>query len=636
VYLSDAAAARLGAGVRVIGLRLDPGADETAVAAAVRAEVDPGTQVLTGEARARLEPEQAARTRWIGAQLLVAMVTLAGFAAVFVVASTAAFSVVARRRDLALLRMVGATPRQVRRMVIVETVAVGGVAGVVGAVLGSAAAPVLGDLLVDARLEPAGFTVAVGLGPLVGSVAAGLVVALLGVLSAARRAARVRPVEALREAVVERRPMTPARWVAGLVFAGGGGALAAGSAASGGDSMMNMALSAAMALMVASALLAPVLLAPMIRVLTWPLARLDTAIGELVREGSVAAVRRTAATAAPVLLTVGFATLITGMVGTMAGAFATEAARETGAELVVVPAGTPGLSDAAVRAVSAGTAASAVETTVLTGGLALRAVGVDGPSLAYLARRLTVESGSLSRPGVAVTAWVARENGWRPGSAVPLTFADGRVEALPVVAVVADATAPAEVVLARDTVRAHDPSALTTRVYASGVTAVSLQRALAGLGAEVLDVAAYARTADAEEDRLVRIFVLVLTGLSCGYTGIAVANTLLMATADRRRDLAVLRMAGATRRQVLATVAGESALVVAVGTALGLAVAATALLGVRAGLTDRVGVPVDLVMDWPAVTAVCAACLVLALAASVVPAAVALRGQPATLAAVGG
>jgi putative ABC transport system permease protein len=355
----------------------------------------------------------------------------------------------------------------------------------------------------------------------------------------------------------------------------------------------------------------------------------------------VAAVRRTAATAAPVLLTVGFAALVTGMVGTMAAAFAAEEVRDAGAELVIVPDGTPGLSDAAVRAVSAGSAtdtadtASAVETTVLSGTTALSGMGVDASSLAYLARRATVESGSLDRPGVAVTAWVARENGWRPGAAVPLTFADGATESLPLVAVLADGTAPADVLLARDTVRRHDPSALTSRVYASGAGAADLERALDGLGAEVLDVAAYARTADAEEDRLVRIFVLALIGLACGYTAIAVANTLLVATAGRRRDLAVLRMAGATRRQALAVVAGESALVVALGAALGLAVGAAALVGVRAGLSELVGTRVPLVLDWPAVAAVAGICLALALAASLVPAAVALRGNPAALAAEG-
>ena len=349
----------------------------------------------------------------------------------------------------------------------------------------------------------------------------------------------------------------------------------------------------------------------------------------------MAAVRRTAATAAPVLLTVGFATLISGLLATMTAAFATEQAREAGVPLVVVPSDAPGLSDAAVRAASSGTAASALESTVLTGDLALSAFGVDEPSLLYLAERVTVESGSLARPGLVVTAWVARERSWRVGSAAELTFADGRTEPVPVVAVLADGSAPAEVVLPRDTVRGHDPSALTRRVYTSG-TPDALEPALAGLGARALDVAEFARVADSDEDRLEGIFVLALIGLACGYTGIAVANTLLMATAGRLRDFAVLRLVGATRRQVLTVVAGESTMVVALGTILGFAVAGTALLGVRAGAEEFVGAPVDLVIDWPAVAVVGGACLVLALAASLPTAAAALRGNPAGHSAAGG
>ena len=54
---------------------------------------------------------------------------------------------------------------------------------------------------------------------------------------------------------------------------------------------------------------------------------------------------------------------------------------------------------------------------------------------------------------------------------------------------------------------------------------------------------------------LVWIFVLLLIAVSVGYTAIAIANTLMMANADRLHDLWVLRLAGATKRQTLWTVA---------------------------------------------------------------------------------
>jgi putative ABC transport system permease protein len=98
-----------------------------------------------------------------------------------------------------------------------------------------------------------------------------------------------------------------------------------------------------------------------------------------------------------------------------------------------------------------------------------------------------------------------------------------------------------------------------------------------------------------------------------------------MATAHRTRDLLLLLRSGATIRQVLGTVAAESTLVVVIGTALGLLVPAVALLAIRSALSELVGVPVALVIPWSTIGVVVTGCLGLALAASVLPARLALR-----------
>ena len=100
--------------------------------------------MLAGAARDTLEPETVTRVRWLGAQLLIAMVGLGGFVAVFVVASTCALSAAQRRREIGLLRAVGATPGQVLRLMYAETLVVAVGAGLVGVPLGALAAPLLG------------------------------------------------------------------------------------------------------------------------------------------------------------------------------------------------------------------------------------------------------------------------------------------------------------------------------------------------------------------------------------------------------------------------------------------------------------------------------------------------------------
>lgn len=612
IYLSDGAASRLAPGVTAIGLVLWPEADPGAVAAAAREVVGADGTVLTGAARTALEPEPHARTRWIGTQLLSTMAVLAGFAAVFVVAATFSLGAHLRRRELALLRALGAVPGQVRRLMLGEAVLVGAVAAAAGAALGSALAPPLGALLVRAELEPPGFTAQVTALPAGFSVSAGLVVAVVAVGAASRRAARIPPLAALQDATVDRQPITRGRWLSGGLAVAGGLALAVVTAGADSDATITAAAGSAIALIVGLALLAPVIVPPVTRAVTWPLRRFRGATGLLVRQYAVTAVRRTAGTAAPVLITVGFAVLIFGIVATATPVFGDDRARRAGAEVVVAPDGTPGLSDAAVAAVPG------VATSVLT-------------SMVYAAQPAGRPAAPLDAAGVqtirdpaamAVPAGTAAGYGWRPGDPVPLTFPDGRTRVVRVAEVVGDPGASGPVRLSRETVRAHDPSALTDAVYVRGVTAATVAPAVAGLGATAVSAATYAATDD--EDRLVWIFALIMVGMSVGYTGIAVANTLMMATSGRRRDFAVLRVAGATTGQVLRVVAAETGLVVGLGTALGVAVALPALLGVRSALAESIGGPVALRLPWPELLAVVGASTALALAASLVSAALAV------------
>ncbi|MFI7641676.1 ABC transporter permease [Nonomuraea sp. NPDC049400] len=109
------AQARTG-GVRVIGLVAEAGADVAAIKRAARAVVGAKGLVLSGEARSATEPVADVQTRWFGYQILSGMAILVAFTAVFIVASTFAFGVAQRRRELGLLRTVGATPRQMRAL----------------------------------------------------------------------------------------------------------------------------------------------------------------------------------------------------------------------------------------------------------------------------------------------------------------------------------------------------------------------------------------------------------------------------------------------------------------------------------------------------------------------------------------
>lgn len=587
LYVSDTTAARLAPGVRIIGLTGHPDPAQVRQAAA-------GATVLHGATLGDLEPRADATTRWIGLQVLSAMAALSVFACVFVIASTFALTVHQRRREIGLLRTIGATPRQVRRTVLVEAAMVGFGAAVAGVFLGTLLARPVGRVLVDAGFEPESFTVGFHLWPVLAGLAAGPLVSVAGALAAARRAARVGPLEALREAEVETRPMSRTRWAAGLICTAAGlGALLATQYADDLSDLGTYTLGGAMALVVAATLLAPAAVPLLVRVLLPG----RGPIGTVMRESAVTSARRTASTAAPVLLTIAFAVFIAGNVQTSADAYADRRAEAVGTGTVLVPDDTPGLTDAV-------TGSAPLPTLLYLDDTVVAAVGVD---------QTTGEGPGPDAMVIAEAMAVRRQLGL--GNTVEVTFADGSRMPLRIGRVAPDGTLPAELVVNRATVRRHDPSALAPAVPLTATPASADV-----VGAKVVDVAEYSRQADADEDRLIWIFTLLLIGVSVGYGALAVANTLFMATSRRAPDYRLLRLAGATPRQVLLSIAGESTLVVAIGAILGTSAAVLALWGATVGLRHQTETPVPLAVPWTTVVVAVSACLLLALVGSLLPA----------------
>jgi len=217
-YTTGAEAARLAGGrIDAVALTARPGGPAGALAARVRAVArGRAVRVLTGEHRRAAEPNPGSDLLAVAATLLGLTSGLAGFVSVFVVAGTFAYAVAARRREFGLLRAAGATPRQVRRLVLGEALTVGLAASGAGCALGAVVARPFARWFARAGFAPPGFTAHLILWPLAAAFGAGLVIALTGAWLAARRAGRVRPAEALREASVDRRAMTVSRWVVGL------------------------------------------------------------------------------------------------------------------------------------------------------------------------------------------------------------------------------------------------------------------------------------------------------------------------------------------------------------------------------------------------------------------------------------
>ncbi|MGW0814177.1 FtsX-like permease family protein [Streptomyces viridiviolaceus] len=631
VFYTDARAARLSP----VSTQLVVDAD----AAEVRRTVGDGARVLTGAARrlADARPDRDAEAVTALNALFGTAGGVAGFVSVFVVASTFAFTVAQRRREFGLLRTAGATPGQVRRLVCAEALLVGVLASATGCALGGYAAPHLAAWVVGEGLAPAWFTIGDQVWPYHLAFWTGLLIALCGVVAASWRAGRTGPAQALREASVDAGTLTRGRLLCGAALLVTAAATLAVALLTDPSDLLHRKtyVSRPMLLITAVALLSPLVVRPLTRLVAWLPSRLPGAGGTLVRENAAASVRRTAAVAAPVLVTVALTGSLLGATATLDEARAAEDRQRTAADFVVTADG--GLDRAAVerlravpQAVVSPTAPSAVY--VVEEGVALirsEARAADPQALAATARvpltagRIT----DLDDDSIVVNEEWERH---RVGQRVTVRLGDGTRRSLRIAAVMPVGTGDNGVYVTR----ANAPGAAVDRVEVTvarggdrDAVAAGLREAAGSSGGRVLTREAWLSATAPRADGTTRAGFLLVLGIALLYAGIALAGTLVMATSDRLRDLAALRLAGATRAQVLRLVAAEALTVVAVGSLLGLVVAALNLLGMRGALT-LVSAPAPLVLPWPALGAVTGACAVVAVVAAAVPAGVALRRGP--------
>ncbi|MEH0548606.1 FtsX-like permease family protein [Streptomyces sp. B21-105] len=631
VFYTDARAAELSP--RSVQLVVD--ADPAAVREAVRG--DERVQVLTGDARryADADPDRDRAALTAMNALFGTAGGVSGFVSVFVVASTFAFAVAQRRREFGLLRTAGATPGQIRRMVAGEALAVGVLASAAGCVIGSTAAPGLAAWAVDESLAPRWFTVGGHVWPYHLAFWTGLSVALGGVLAASWRAGRTGPAEALREASVDARPMTRGRMLFGAALLITAAVTLAHSLVTNPGELLQRKtyVSRPMLLITAVALLAPLLVRPSVRLIAWLPARLPGAAGMLVRENAAAGVRRTAAVAAPVLVTVALAGSLLGAAATLDAAKATEVRERTAADFVVTSAGDAGFDEATVRRLRgvSGTDVSASSPSavyVLEDGVALirsEARAVEPQTFAATAR-LPLAAGTVS--ALDDDSIIVNEE-WEKhtvGERVDVWLGDGTRKSLRIAAVMTVGTGDNGVY-----VTPRNAAAPVDRVdvrLAEGAdadaVAAGLRRAVRASDGEVATRDAWVRAMYPETDRTTRAGFFLVLGIALLYTGISLAGTMVMATSDRSRELAVLRLAGATRWQVLRLVGAEALTVVVVGGALGALVAGLNLAGMWGALGLR-SVWTSVELPWATLAAVLAACAVLAVVSAVVPAGLALR-----------
>nr|WP_042194392.1 ABC transporter permease [Kibdelosporangium sp. MJ126-NF4]CEL21291.1 putative ABC transporter integral membrane protein [Kibdelosporangium sp. MJ126-NF4]CTQ96142.1 putative ABC transporter integral membrane protein [Kibdelosporangium sp. MJ126-NF4] len=574
--------AGLGDGFTRVELTAKPGADADAIASAARRLVDDRTRTVTTgaelAAQARARADESAQSSREGLLGFAAVALLAGM---FVIANTFAMLVTQRTRQLALVRAIGASRRQVRNAVLVEA----GALGLVGSTLGVALGIVLG-LLGLSMSAPDGAGVSLSVSPisiLVGY-ATGVLVTMISAYTSARRAAAVAPVDALRTDGSFATRSLRARSITGLVVVVAGVvaiALTLRNDLSTTERVVSMG--GGIAVWLGVLFLAPALARAVLRPVGQLLGRRGGPATRLAVRNSVRDSRRTAATTSSLMvglaMVCAFGTLgssITSMLSSSIQATVPAAATivtspfdrvSLGTDVLAKVASAPGVSAASADRYAFVKVTHNGSTTPTT----MSAIEADG-----LVKPEIVEGTGDVRRGAVVSeneaAMLGAEVGDRvtlvldPTTSVTTTIVGLHkgMEGRPLFYV--DVTSvPAKV---RDTT--------VTTVYATGADPSAVRAGIESVFSDRPDVVVTDRDgvvrAATESFELLMALMYALFGAAVVIAAFGVVNTLALSVMERTREIGVLRAVGAGRPLVRRAIRMESVVICAYGGVLGILV----------------------------------------------------------------
>ncbi|HEX8509284.1 MAG TPA: FtsX-like permease family protein, partial [Propionibacteriaceae bacterium] len=509
----------------------------------------------------------------------------------FIIWNTFTMVVTQRSREIALLRAVGATRRQVLRSLMLEAVLLGSGASLLGIGLGVGVAKGLGWLMdvmgfalpsTSLQLETRTVVVALAVGTLTTVVAA---------LVPARRATKVLPVEALRQSTPGADGSAKRRGIVGLVTTAAG---VSGVLSSLYGSAPRSVFALGLVAVVAGVLIAlPLAVGPLASLIGAPL-RLRGLPGEIAEQNAKRNPRRTSSTAAALMIGLALVVSMGVFASSLKASYADVLGDQMDADLFVKASSVqgPGFSPDVVEAVRQVPGVDAVSPTgwgeARFAGETSSFSSVD-PGTAEDVLEIGVSQGSiadLSGDAIMVSRSAAQAHGWKLGDVVTTEFPATGKHRLAVVAIyggkgwVAD-----DFVLSVAQQKAFaGPQLLTAALVqvtaGSEISTVegAVAKALAGHpDARVMDQDEFEKVAGGAINSLLA-FVTVMLLLTVLIALLGIINTLALSVFERTRELGLLRAVGMTRGQVRAMVRWESVVISLIGALTG------AGLGIGIGL----------------------------------------------------
>jgi putative ABC transport system permease protein len=502
---------------------------------------------------------------------------IALFVGAFIINNTFSIIVSQRTKEMALLRAIGASGRQVRLAVLAEAAVTGLVASTIGLAAGIGVAKGLRALLsalgVDIPLGNLRITTAT----IIGSIVVGVAITLAAAVLPARRASRVAPIAALRDIAQDRSAVSRRRIFIGSVTT----LLAAGVMLAGRNAVDAKVVGlGAFALLISVTVLGPVLARPVASALGVPLARLRGTAGSIARQNAMRNPKRTSRTASSLMIGVALVSFLSIFAASIkssgAGAF-----RDDFQGTVIIDSGAIDSSSGLTPNIAADLTTRPGVRTVTEQRIAnveydgtagfLNAYDVTTVATMFNLGNIEGDLTQLGADGIAV------ESGSGPdavqlGDTHTVAFQTGT----------ATFTVRAIYDHASDTIgsrfvdlaafEATLPERLDSRIYVNADDAAVVDQAADGYPtAKVLTTEAFISQQNGNLDTILALMYALL-GLAVLIALLGIANTLALSIHERKRELGLLRAVGMSRAQVRSSVRWESAIIALFGTALGLTI----------------------------------------------------------------
>jgi putative ABC transport system permease protein len=552
---------------------------------------DPKIEVITGKQLTKENQDNIKKALGFFRTALLVFAAVSLLVGIFIIYNTFSIIVAQRSREMALLRAVGASRRQVLTSIVGESFAIGLIASAIGLVLGIALSTGLKQLLNVLGFDIPGGSVVVKPATVIISMLIGTIVTLLSAVLPARRAATIPPIAAMREVSFETTGHSARRSLIGALIVGVGAAILAFGLFTSPKNAISYVGFGALLVFIGVFVLGPVIAQPAARILGAPLPRLKGMTGVLARENAIRSPKRTARTAAALMIGVALVGFITIFAASAKKSFAAAITDQIKVDYIITTGrnfGGSGLSPALAERIAKLPAIEAV-TPIRIGPASVNGtvtgVAAVKPTAAATMFDFNFTRGSiasLTSNGVAVSKSYADKHHLSLGNPLPVKFSSGRTVPLKVEGIYKRTELAGTFLVSLDNYAKNESQQfqLDFQVFAKlkpGVSAAEGSKEITPLlkdypTAKLQDQAQYKNEQVSSINQVLNL-VYALLFLAILIALIGIANTLALSIYERTRELGLLRAVGMTRSQVRSSVRWEAAIIALFGTVLGLAIA---------------------------------------------------------------